>query len=129
MSIEQLWESDFDFRKTAITYFEKFVKEMQDIKQRHDAWGGFKYKGWWYDLHLFDDEDGIRDCFYAVKINCNGDLETDFDDEFVIPETEPFECDRCDNYEYYEIDELKFCDGKFFVCPETDQVFCEECEQ
>ena len=47
----------------------------------------------------------------------------------IIPETEPFECDRCDNYEYYEIDELKFCDGKFFVCPETDEVFCEKCEQ
>ena len=127
MKIKELWESDFEFRKVAINYFEKYKKEMQDIDQRYDSWGGFKYNGWWYDLHLFIDEDGIRDCFYEVKINCNGDLETDFDNELVIPETETFKCDSCDNYEYYEIDELKFCDGKFFVCPITAKVFCEGC--
>jgi len=133
MKIKELWESDFEFRKIAINYFEKFEKEMRDVEQRNDAWGSFSYKGLPYDLNLYihEDENGneeYRDCIYAVEINSNGDWQTTSSDNFmVIPETEPFECDRCDNYEYYEIDELKYCDGKFFVCPETDETFCEEC--
>ena len=133
MTIQELWESDFEFRKVAINYFEKFEKEMRDVEQRNDAWGSFSYKGLPYDLNLYihEDENGneeYRDCIYAVEINSNGDWQTTSSDNFmVIPETEPFECDRCDNYEYYEIDELKYCDGKFFVCPETDETFCEEC--
>lgn len=133
MKIKELWESDFEFRKVAINYFEKFEKEMRDVEQRNDAWGSFSYKGLPYDLNLYihEDENGneeYRDCIYAVDINSNGDWETTSSDNFmVIPETEPFECDRCDNYQYYEIDELKYCDGEFFVCPETDEIFCKEC--
>ena len=125
MKIKELWESDFEFRKVAINYFEKFKKEMQDIDQRHDAWGGFKYKGWWYDLHLFDDEDGDMDCIYSVKINCNGDLETDFDNELVIPETESLECDSCKHYQYYEVEEPLYCDGEFHG--NNGKVFCNNC--
>lgn len=133
MKIKELWESDFEFRKVAINYFEKFEKEMRDVEQRNDAWGSFSYKGLPYDLNLYihEDENGneeYRDCIYAVEINSNGDWQTTSSDNFmVIPETEPFECDRCDNYQYYEIDELKYCDGEFFVCPETDEIFCKEC--
>ena len=125
MKIKELWESDFEFRKVAINYFEKFQKEMQDIDQRYDSWGGFKYKGWWYDLHLFIDEDGVRDCFYAVKINCNGDLETNFEDELVIPKTESLECDSCDHYQYYEVEEPLYCDGEFHG--NNGKVFCNNC--
>ena len=45
MTIQELWESDFEFRKVAINYFDKFEKEMRDVEQRHDAWGSFFYKG------------------------------------------------------------------------------------
>ena len=85
MLVNKLWENDLEFRKIATSYFLKFEQEMQDIDQRYDSWGGFKYKSWWYDLHLFSDEDGVRDCIYGVKINCKGDLETDFENELVIP--------------------------------------------
>ena len=125
MKIKELWESDFEFRKVAINYFDKFEKEMRDVEQRHDAWGGFKYKGWWYDLHLFNDEDGVRDCFYAVKINCNGDLETNFEDELVIPETESLECDNCNHYQYYEVEYPLYCDGEFHG--NNGKVFCNNC--
>ena len=131
MTIQELWESDFEFRKVAINYFDKSEKEMRDVEQRHDAWGSFFYKGWPYDLNLYidEDEDGneeIRDCIYAVDINSNGDWETTSSDNFmVIPETESLECDSCNHYQYYEVKEPLYCDGEFHG--NNGKVFCNNC--
>ena len=69
MKIKDLWESDFEFRKVAINYLKKFEKEMQDIEQRHDAWGSFLYKGLHYDLNLYihENEDYFRQ---VLSIRC-----------------------------------------------------------
>ena len=58
-------------------------------------------------------------------INCNGDLETDFDNELVIPETESLECDSCKHYQYYEVEEPLYCDGEFHG--NNGKVFCNNC--
>jgi hypothetical protein len=131
MKIKELWESDFEFRKVAINYFEKFEKEMRDVEQRNDAWGSFSYKGLPYDLNLYihEDENGneeYRDCIYAVEINLNGDWQTTSSDNFmVIPETEPLECDSCNHYQYYEVEEPLYCDGEFHG--NNGKVFCNNC--
>jgi len=129
MKIKDLWESDFEFRKVAINYLKKFEKEMQDIEQRHDAWGSFLYKGLHYDLNLYiheneDYSEEIRDCIYAVELNSNGYLQTS-DNFMVIPETEPLECDSCKHYQYYEVEDPLYCDGEFHG--NNGKVFCNNC--
>ena len=74
-------------RKVTLKYYHKLLKDRIQADDRHDTWGSFQYKNWWYDLNLFIDEDdsAVRDCIYNVEINSNGDLQTG-EDYLVITE-------------------------------------------
>ncbi len=86
MKLDELWQKP-DFRKVALEYYHKYLKDRIQANDRYDTWGSFQYKNWWYDLNLFIDEDdsAVRDCIYNVEINSNGDLQTG-EDYLVITE-------------------------------------------
>ena len=86
MKLDELWQKP-DFKKVALEYYHKYLKDRIQADDRHDTWGSFQYKNWWYDLNLFIDEDdsAVRDCIYNVEINSNGDLQTG-EDYLVITE-------------------------------------------